>query len=125
MDRHVAAALGRSQLIDLTTTGRKTGEHRRIEIFLHNLGGRLVISGVPSRERTRAWLRNVEANPSVTLHLKQGLQADVPATARVVTDTEERRELLKGVAANWGRTDLDVMQAYSPLIELSVEDYAG
>ena len=123
MDPQTLAALDRSQLIDLTTTGRQSGQARRLEIFLHNLAGRLVISGVPSRERTRAWLRNVEANPSVTLHLKQGLQADVPATARVVTDPEERRRLLEGVAANWGRTDLDVMQAYSPLIEVSVAGY--
>ncbi len=123
MDPQILAALDHSQLIDLTTTGRQSGQARRLEIFLHNLAGRLVISGVPSRERTRAWLRNVEANPSVTLHLKQGLQADVPATARVVTDPEERRRLLEGVAANWGRTDLDVMQAYSPLIEVSVAGY--
>ncbi|MHB8959914.1 MAG: nitroreductase family deazaflavin-dependent oxidoreductase [Candidatus Limnocylindrales bacterium] len=123
MDPQTLAALDRSQLIDLTTTGRQSGQARRIEIFLHNLAGRLVISGVPSRERTRAWLRNVEANPSVTLHLKQRLQADVPATARVVTDPEERRRLLEGVAANWGRTDLDMMQAHSPLIEVSVAGY--
>ncbi len=123
MDPQTLAALDRSQLIDLTTTGRQSGQARRIEIFLHSLAGRLVISGIPSQERTRAWLRNVEANPSVTLHLKQGLQADVPATARVVTDPEERRLLLEGVAANWGRTDLEVMQAYSPLIEVSVAGY--
>jgi deazaflavin-dependent oxidoreductase (nitroreductase family) len=123
MDPQIVAALGRSQLIDLTTTGRQTGQPRRIEIFLHNLGGRLVISGAPSRERTRAWLHNVGANPAVTLHLKQGLAADVEATARVVTDPAERQQLLEGVARNWNRTDLDVMQAYSPLIELSVAGY--
>lgn len=125
MNSSIVAALGRSQLIDLTTTGRKTGEPRRIEIFLHNLGGRLVISGMPRRDRARAWLRNVEADPAVTLHLKEGLEADVPATARVVSDPAERRQLLEGVARNWGRTDLDVMQAHSPLIELSVEGYPG
>jgi deazaflavin-dependent oxidoreductase (nitroreductase family) len=125
LDPQTVAALGRSQLIDLTTTGRQSGEPRRIEIFLHNLGGRLVISGMPSKERTRAWLRNVGANPAVTLHLKQGVVADVPATARVVTDPAERKELLGGVARNWRRTDLDVMQAYSPLIELSVTGYPG
>jgi deazaflavin-dependent oxidoreductase (nitroreductase family) len=125
MDPLIAAALGRSQLIDFTTTGRQTGEARRIEIFLHNLGGRLVISGMPSRERTRAWLRNVDANPAVTLHLKQGVDAEVPATARVVTDPAERQQLLEGVARNWNRMDLDVMQAYSPLIEVSVAGYPG
>ena len=72
MDPRILAALGRSQVIDFTTTGRKSGKPRRIEIFLHNLGGRLVISGLPSQERTRAWLRNVAANPAVTLHLKGG-----------------------------------------------------
>jgi deazaflavin-dependent oxidoreductase (nitroreductase family) len=123
VDPQILAALGRNQIIDLTTMGRQTGQARRIEIFLHNLDGRLVISGTPSRERTRAWLRNVEADPAVTLHLKQGIEADVPATARVITDPEERRRLLEGVARNWQRTDLDVMQAYSPLIELSVPGY--
>ncbi len=125
MDPRILAALGRSQVIDFTTTGRKSGQPRRIEIFLHNLGGRLVISGLPSQERTRAWLRNVAANPAVTLHLKEGLAADVPATARVVSDPAERRQLLEGVARNWRRTDLDVMQEHSPLIELCVPGYPG
>lgn len=122
MDTGLAAALSRSQLIDLTTTGRRSGEPRRIEIYLHNLGGRLVISGRPSAQ-PRAWLRNVEANPGVTLHLKQGTAADVTGTARVVTDPGERRELLEGVARNWGRTDLETMQAHSPLIEVVVPGY--
>jgi len=124
MDAALTAALGRSQLIDLTTTGRRTGAPRRIEIYLHNLGGRLVISGMP-REETRAWIRNVEATPAVTIHLKQGLRADLAATARVITDPDERHDLLVGVARNWRRTDLDVMQRYSPLIEVTVPGYPG
>lgn len=123
MDSMIRAALGRSQVIDLTTIGRRTGEPRRIEIYLHSIGGRLVISGMPNPDRTRAWLRNVAANPAVTLHLKQGVTADVPATARVVTDPAERAELLGGVARNWGRTDLEAMQAHSPLMEVTVEGF--
>ena len=38
-------ALDHSQTVDITTTGRRTGEPRRIEIALHNIRGRLVISG--------------------------------------------------------------------------------
>jgi deazaflavin-dependent oxidoreductase (nitroreductase family) len=125
MDPTIAAALRRSQVIDLTTTGRRSGEPRRIEIYLHSLDGRLVISGMPSPGRTRAWIHNVAANPAVTLHLKRGVVADVPGTARVVTDPAERAELLAGVAGNWNRTDLDVMQAHSPLIEVAVEGYSG
>jgi deazaflavin-dependent oxidoreductase (nitroreductase family) len=125
MDPVIAAALGRSQVIDLTTTGRKTGEARRIEIYLHSLDGRLVISGMPNPGRTRAWIHNVVASPAITLHLKGDVTADVAGTARVVTDPAERAELLAGVARNWNRTDLDVMMEHSPLMEVTVEGYPG
>lgn len=124
MDETVRAALAHNQVIDITTTGRRSGEPRRIEIFLHNLGGRLVISGMPMPGRTRAWLRNVEANPALTIHLKgPHAMADVGGTARVITDPAERRTLLAGVMANWKRTDLDVMLEHSPLIEVTVPGY--
>lgn len=124
MDSSTRNALDHSQVIDITTTGRRTGQPRRIEIFIHNLAGRLVISGMPRRDRTRAWLHNLEADPALTLHLKgPHAVADVPARARIVTDLAERRELLEGVARNWKRTDVDEMVAFSPLIEVSVEGY--
>ena len=47
MDTTIRAALDRNGVIDITTTGRRSGEARRIEIYIHNLGGRLVISGMP------------------------------------------------------------------------------
>ena len=53
MDENTSTALYRSQVIDLTTTGRRTGRPRRIEIFLHEDGGRLFISGMPRADRTR------------------------------------------------------------------------
>lgn len=121
MDATLSGALHRSQVIDLTTTGRRSGEARRIEIFLHDVDGRLVITGMP-RPAKRAWLRNVEADPHVTLHLKDGVVADVPALARVVTEPAERRPLLEAAARHWGRDDVDVMMAQSPLIELTVVD---
>ena len=124
MDAIIRAALDHSQVIDLTTTGRLTGEPRRIEIFIHNLDGRLVISGMPVVGKTRAWLRNVADNPALTLHLKGQLAvADVEGTARVVTDPAERRALIEGVARNWKRTDVDAMVEHSPLIEVTVPGY--
>lgn len=111
-------ALYRSQLIDLTTTGRQTGEPRRIEIYLHHLDGRLFISGLPS-PRTRAWIHNVAADPHVVIHLKSGATRDVPALARVVEDPDERRPLLEAAAKRWGRDDVDLMMAQSPLIEIT------
>jgi deazaflavin-dependent oxidoreductase (nitroreductase family) len=124
MDERVRAALHRSQVIDMTTTGRRTGLPRRIEIFLHHDDGELFISGMPRTDRTRDWLRNVEADPHVTLHLKKTVVADVPATARVVTDRAERRPYIEAAARRWGRTDVDAMLAHSPLIILT-PDAAG
>jgi deazaflavin-dependent oxidoreductase (nitroreductase family) len=124
MDDAVRAALDHSQTIDLTTTGRRTHLPRRLEIFLHNLDGRLVISGMPRPGRTRAWIHNVTADPRVIVHLKSSLAvADVPATARVVTDPAERLALIRGVARNWRRTDIDTMVQHSPLIEVTVPGY--
>jgi deazaflavin-dependent oxidoreductase (nitroreductase family) len=121
MDDTVRSALDHSQVIDLTTTGRRSGQPRRIEIFLHNLDGRLVISGMPAPGRTRAWIRNIEAEPRITIHLKgPAVTADLPATARVITDRAERLELIRGVARNWRRTDVDVMVDHSPLIEVAI-----
>jgi len=116
----IAAELKHGHLIDITTTGRKTGEPRRLEIMFHNIGGRLYISGHPSHRR-RKWLANLDANPEMTFHLKGKVRADLPATARVIEDEAERREILLHVARAWKRDDLDEMVHYSPLIEVNLE----
>jgi deazaflavin-dependent oxidoreductase (nitroreductase family) len=124
MDTPIRTALARGGIIDLTTTGRKSGEPRRIEIVFHAIDGRIVISGMPRREK-RAWLANVEADPRVTIHLKRDVVADLPGTARVVADERERRELLSHVARAWGRDDLEVMVRDSPLMEVVLDDPAA
>ena len=118
MDAAQRSALHRSQVIDLTTTGRRTGELRRIEIFLHDLDGRLFISGMPFAAK-RHWLLNVEADPHVTVHLKHDVVAEVPGIARVIEDPAERRPLIEAAASRWGRHDVDRMMAQSPLIEIT------
>jgi deazaflavin-dependent oxidoreductase (nitroreductase family) len=122
-DEAVRAALAHSQVIDLTTTGRRTGRPRRIEIFLHHDDGRLFITGMPRADRTRDWIHNIGADPHVVVHLKQSVVADVPATARVVTDPEERRPLIEVAARRWRRTDIPDMLRHSPLIVLTVDDH--
>ena len=121
LDRTTLAALHQSQVIDLSTTGRRTGQERRIEIFLHDRDGLLFITGMPRADRTRDWIHNIEADPRVVVHLKQAVVASVPATARVITDVEERRPLIEAAATRWGRTDVDNMLAHSPLIVLTVD----
>jgi deazaflavin-dependent oxidoreductase (nitroreductase family) len=123
MNDTTRTALAQGGIIDLTTTGRRSGEPRRIEIVFHVIDGRIVVSGMPRREK-RAWLANIEANPRVTVHLKRDVVADLPGGARVVTDESERRALLAHVARAWGRDDLEVMVRYSPLIEIVLDDRA-
>jgi deazaflavin-dependent oxidoreductase (nitroreductase family) len=115
-DERVARALSRGHTIDITTTGRKTGQPRRIETVFHNIDGRIVLSGMPGR---RSWYANLLANPAFTFHLKHAVKADLPATARAILEPVERREVMARVAQNWGRTDLDVMLAHSPLVEVT------
>jgi deazaflavin-dependent oxidoreductase (nitroreductase family) len=111
-------ALARGQTIDITTTGRRTGKPRRIEIVFHNIGSRIYISGQPRPEK-RDWLLNLEADPHLTFHLKGRTRADLPALARVIDDVGERRQIIPHVARAWKRTDVDRMVRESPLIEVT------
>lgn len=116
----IQSELERGHTIDITTTGRQSGKPRRVEIVFHNVDGRIYISGIPSRNR-RSWLANLDADPHMTFHLKGKVRADLPATARVIEDEAERREILPHIARNWGRKDLEVMVRYSPLIEVTFD----
>jgi len=122
MDPNVKAALSHGHTIDITTTGRKSGQPRRIEIVFHVFDGRIYISGTPRANHKRAWIWNLEANPALTFHLKGPVVADLPAVARVITDPAERREVLLKVARVWHR-DPDEMVLHSPLIEVTIPGY--
>jgi len=125
MDETIRRALGHGQLIDITTTGRRTGLPRRIEIVIHSFDGRLYIAGRPRADRRRSWLSNLAAEPRFTLHLKGPVRADLAATAREITDPGERRAVLVRVARAWNRTDIEEMVAHSPLVEVTVPDLAA
>jgi deazaflavin-dependent oxidoreductase (nitroreductase family) len=112
----VADALRHGGVMDITTIGRKTGLPRRIELVFHNVDGRIVISGRPGFPR--GWVANLRANPDFTFHLKRGVQADLPAHGRVVTDQAEREALLAQVARAW-RIDLGLMVRGAPLVEVT------
>ena len=116
----LGAALARGGVIDITTTGRRSGAPRRIEITFHVIGGRLYISGMPSPRR-RSWLANLEADPRLTFHLKGAVTADLPATARIVDEEAERRAILPHVARAWGRDDVETMVRQSPLVEVTID----
>ena len=107
--------------MDITTTGRRTGEPRRIEIGFQPIDGRIFISGMPSR-RTRSWIHNLSADPRLTFHLKGAVRADLAGRARIITDPAERRTVLEQIARAWRRNDVDELVEYSPLIEVTLYD---
>ncbi len=118
--QQIAAALSQGGIIDITTTGRRSGQPRRIEIVFFNVVVGVYISGMPG---TRAWMANLAADPRMTFHIKKGLQADLPATARIVTDDAERRPVIEHVCASWNRADqVEAFLAGAPLIEVTFDD---
>ena len=116
----IDAALQGVHTVDITTIGRKSGKPRKLEIVFHNIDGRIYISGIPVPKR-RSWLANLDADPHMTFHLKGKVRADLPATARVIEDEAERRQILPHSARNWGRKDLEKMVEQSPLIEVTLD----
>ena len=123
LDQPIRDALARGGVIDITTIGRKTGQPHRIEIVFHNVGGRLYVSGMPGFKRS--YMANLAADPHFTFHLKGAVRADLPATARIISDDAERREVLPHIARNWKRDDVDTMIEQSPLFEVTIDGAAG
>jgi deazaflavin-dependent oxidoreductase (nitroreductase family) len=120
MDERIQSALRDERTIDITTTGRKTGKPRRIEIWFHNLDGRIYITGLPGR---RGWYANLLANPEFTFHLKGSLKADLPARAVPILDEARRREILGKIVSNLDRRDdQEAWVKSSPLVEVLFEE---
>ncbi len=122
MDDAARAALASDQLIDITTTGRTSGEPRRIEIMFQYDGANVWITGRPGR---RGWYANLLAQPKFTLHLKQSLQRDLPATAHAIRDEAGRRSFFDAMRSRWpaaqGEFDIDKWMARSPLVRVEFE----
>ena len=117
-DPAVAAALAKDLVIDITTAGRASGEPRRIEIWYHVVDGRYYITGRPG---PRSWHANLLAEPTLTFHLKESAQADLPATARAVTDPEEKRQVFLNapkLAEYINEANVQQWVEGSPLIEV-------
>jgi hypothetical protein len=61
------------------------------------------------------------ANPEFTLHLKQSIQADIPATATPILDEAQRRKVLANIIQKWGRqSELESFVKNSPLVEVQL-----
>jgi hypothetical protein len=66
------AATIEQRTIDITTTGRRSGAPRRIEIVFYRFETSTYLSGRPA-PRPRAWLLNLAAEPQFVFHLTHGV----------------------------------------------------
>jgi F420H(2)-dependent quinone reductase len=114
--------------IDITTTGRRTGEQRRIEICFYRFENVIYLSGIPATRR-RDWLANLDADPRFVFHLKHGVVADLPALATIITDPDERHRVFSdfvdvfntrhGPDSPWPRAVLSEWVQGSPLARVT------
>ncbi len=114
----IDAALDANPTIDITTTGRKSGLPRRIEIWMFRIDDRYVITGTPGR---RDWMANLGADSRLTVHVPNGRTTiDLPATAIPVSDEAFRRRVFTAPHISWYSTqvELDALVATAPMVEV-------
>ncbi|MDP9026650.1 MAG: nitroreductase/quinone reductase family protein [Actinomycetota bacterium] len=125
MTSSIERALAADRVIDITTTGRKTGEARRIEIWYHRIDGRYYITGTPG---ARGWYANLLEHPEFTFHLKESAQADLLAHATPVLGAEKVRILdaiTAAIAAAMPGRGVTLDEETSPLVEVTLDADAG
>lgn len=122
-----ADATSWDRTIDITTYGSRSGQPRRIEIWFHHVDGRWFLSGSPG---TRDWHANLRKDPRMLVHLKHGVEADLPARAVPITEPNEKRRLitliLQGLEAMGGWTNasdanIEAWTRESPLVEIDFD----
>jgi hypothetical protein len=87
--------------VDISTTGRRSGELRRIETWVWLAGDRQFLTGPPGR---RGWYANLVANPRLVI-------GDEPGFGRAIRDPSERAEVFAALEhPDWA--------ARSPLVEI-------
>lgn len=117
----VQAALAADMTIDITTIGRRSGEPRRIEIWFLNVDGVIYITGTPGPSD---WFANLAAHSSLIFHLKESVVADLPATATIVDQRDERARVFHAPSAAWYLNQgdsLDSLLTHAPMVRLAFD----
>jgi hypothetical protein len=123
MNDAILRALATDRTIDITTTGRTSGQRHRIETWFYRVGERVFLTGSPGR---RDWYANLLAEPRFTFHLKRSATADLPARATPITDPAARREIMAAILADLHQPgDLAAWLDGSPLMEIAFDGDDG
>ena len=121
-------ALTNDSVVDIITIGRKTGELRKIEIWFHNIDGRVIICGKPRGERedgapwsNRGWLANMRANSAFTFCLKESCQVELEARAVEISNEDDRRSIMSLPKMEWYHQQVESVEDLvvgSPIVEV-------
>jgi deazaflavin-dependent oxidoreductase (nitroreductase family) len=108
------ARLARTRTVDLVTSGRRSGQPQRVEIWWFHFEERFIITGTPG---PRDWYANILADPGVVIETRHG---KFPGSAKVVTDAEFRKRFFIDGAAAWYSTQsqLASLVETAPMIEI-------
>ncbi len=120
--------LAHDSVVDIVTLGRKSGELRKIEIWFHNIDGRIIICGKPRGKRengapwsNRGWLANMRANPAFTFCLKESCQAELEVRAVEICDEDDRRSIMSLPKMEWYHQQVESVEELvvgSPIVEV-------
>jgi deazaflavin-dependent oxidoreductase (nitroreductase family) len=94
MDDRLRQALAGHQTFDISTTGRRSGQRRRIEIWYFLVDDELYITGTPGR---RDWIANLKADPRMTVHVTAGDPVEADGIGEVLVDPAERRRIMERI----------------------------
>lgn len=106
--------LSEIRTIDLTTSGRRSGLPRTVEIWWFNIDGRFIITGTPGR---RDWLANVRSDPRVVIGARG---TEIEATVQEILDPEFRRRVFTQSETQWysSQAELDRLVEAAPMVEV-------
>jgi deazaflavin-dependent oxidoreductase (nitroreductase family) len=96
----VRASLESDFFIRFTTNGRRSGLPRTSETtFVWDRSRTLIVSGYPGK---RDWVANIAQQSRITVHtVENAVFYDLPGTARVLRDRNERTEPLLAFLMHW------------------------
>ncbi len=127
MNDEVRRALREDKLIDIITTGAKTGIPRKTEIWFTNIDGRIIICGTPDAigmdapRKRRDWLANLKANPAFLFCLKESITMQLSAKAELIVDREDRKQIMNAPETKWYREQGESVEELivgSPIVEV-------
>ena len=96
---HVGWTMGKMPVLELTTTGRKSGEERTTMLTTpwHDDDRMAIVASAGGNDQPPAWFLNLEADPAVKVRTADGTTS---MTARV-TAGDERSELWDEISSKY------------------------